>query len=296
MVYKARGVHSGDEKDTVGVKKTPMMSRWRPRRYLSFSGAILLLLLALSLSGPRYHGPPGSFAFGTNAISQPPPSALILTAHPDDEAMFFSPTILHLVETGWEIRAICLSTGNAAGLGEKRSKELYASYEVLGVPQSHVELVDNELLQDGMTGWHQWQPAIIANIVSRHLSHHPASIMITFDSTGITHHPNHTPLHLSHTLLPPRNRTSPTSLPRPRLLVLKSPPLATKFTGPLWILVDRIKRLADPTRESHTFVADLKGYKRGIEAMLQHQSQLVWFRWLYLAFSRLMWINELVEA
>lgn len=31
-----------------------------------------------------------------------------------------------------------------------------------------------------------------------------------------------------------------------------------------------------------------------VRAMRKHQSQMVWFRWLYLGFSGLMWGNELV--
>jgi hypothetical protein len=38
-------------------------------------------------------------------------TALILTAHPDDEVMFFTPTILALLGAGWEIDALCLSNG-----------------------------------------------------------------------------------------------------------------------------------------------------------------------------------------
>ena len=34
-------------------------------------------------------------------------------------------------------------------------------------------------------------------------------------------------------------------------------------------------------------------YMNGIRAMLHHRTQLVWFRWFYLAFSRYMAINEL---
>jgi len=38
-------------------------------------------------------------------------TALILTAHPDDEVMFFTPTILALLAAGWEVGALCLSNG-----------------------------------------------------------------------------------------------------------------------------------------------------------------------------------------
>jgi hypothetical protein len=38
-------------------------------------------------------------------------TALVLTAHPDDEVMFFTPTVLALVDAGWNVSALCLSTG-----------------------------------------------------------------------------------------------------------------------------------------------------------------------------------------
>ena len=40
------------------------------------------------------------------------------------------------------------------------------------------------------------------------------------------------------------------------------------------------------------FVAGINEYRRTVIAALWHQSQLVWFRWLYLAFSQYMWVNE----
>lgn len=38
-------------------------------------------------------------------------TALFVTAHPDDEAMFFAPSILGLQELGWDIEGLCLSSG-----------------------------------------------------------------------------------------------------------------------------------------------------------------------------------------
>ena len=40
-----------------------------------------------------------------------PSNVLIVTAHPDDECMFFSPTILSLSRLGHKIYLLCLSTG-----------------------------------------------------------------------------------------------------------------------------------------------------------------------------------------
>jgi hypothetical protein len=40
-------------------------------------------------------------------------TALILTAHPDDEVMFFTPSILALLAAGWKVKALCLSNGQS---------------------------------------------------------------------------------------------------------------------------------------------------------------------------------------
>jgi N-acetylglucosaminylphosphatidylinositol deacetylase len=70
----------------------------------------------------------------------------LLIAHPDDEAMFFAPTVLALTrpETGNHVKILCLSTGNADGLGETRKKELIKSAMLLGLRQEEdVFVVDS---------------------------------------------------------------------------------------------------------------------------------------------------------
>ena len=63
-----------------------------------------------------------------------------------------------------------------------------------------------------------------------------------------------------------------------------------KFTGP-WTIP--IVRLSNPSRQFS--IMGREGYLQAILAMRQHRSQLVWFRYLYLIFSRYMYINEWVE-
>jgi N-acetylglucosaminylphosphatidylinositol deacetylase len=43
------------------------------------------------------------------------------------------------------------------------------------------------------------------------------------------------------------------------------------------------------------FVSGIKEYSTGVKAMMHHRSQMVWFRWLNVAFSRYMWVNEWAE-
>jgi N-acetylglucosaminylphosphatidylinositol deacetylase len=81
----------------------------------------------------------------------------LLIAHPDDEAMFFAPTVLALTEPllGNHVKILCLSSGmsihrkshrggiltifflqisgDADGLGETRKKELVKSGRLLGL-------------------------------------------------------------------------------------------------------------------------------------------------------------------
>lgn len=47
------------------------------------------------------------------AMDEPGPAdcALLVTAHPDDEAMFWAPTILALLDQGLRVALLCLSTG-----------------------------------------------------------------------------------------------------------------------------------------------------------------------------------------
>lgn len=44
------------------------------------------------------------------------------------------------------------------------------------------------------------------------------------------------------------------------------------------------------------FVSNWESYKKARNAMLKHQSQMVWFRWLYITMSRYMVINVLEKA
>jgi len=52
---------------------------------------------------------------------------------------------------------------------------------------------------------------------------------------------------------------------------------------------------ANKTQSLSVFVSGYWEYLKALQAMQAHKSQLVWFRWLYVAFSKYMWVNALVE-
>ena len=92
---------------------------------------------------------------------------------------------------------------------------------------------------------------------------------------------------------------------RPRLFSLITVPLVPKYIGPVAALLAKfdVKTAAlfnDATRANvykvPVFVSGVEDWWTAIQAMMEHKSQLVWFRWLYVAFSRYMWVNEWIEV
>ena len=98
------------------------------RYVLWLYSALLVVLVALLLSPPGYDS-----ISPAKSLAIPVPRVLLLTAHPDDECMFFAPTILALQRADIEVFSLCLSTGNADGLGSVRKSELEGSLDILGI-------------------------------------------------------------------------------------------------------------------------------------------------------------------
>ena len=72
-----------------------------------------------------------------------PPKVLLITAHPDDESLFFAPTLVSLQSSNIDVFFLCLSTGNADGLGKVRQQELIQSLNVLGIQDGKRWILDN---------------------------------------------------------------------------------------------------------------------------------------------------------
>merc|ERR1712093_611439 len=91
----------------------------------------------------------------------------LLIAHPDDEAMFFAPTLLALTspDLGNHVKILCLSSGDADGLGETRKKELVKSGMALGLrKEDDVFVVESPDFPDSMTT--AWDKQKIATLLS----------------------------------------------------------------------------------------------------------------------------------
>lgn len=93
---------------------------------------------------------------------------IFVIAHPDDEAMFFVPTIRHLQKQN-RLYLLCLSNGNFAGLGKIRERELEKSCEYLGFVEPPTIVEDPDLM-DGMQSI--WPKDVICNQIDRFMKQH----------------------------------------------------------------------------------------------------------------------------
>jgi len=122
---------------------------------------------------------------------------------------------------------------------------------------------------------------------------------LTFDGRGISSHPNHVSLYRGvQTLLSIEHF--------PRAYALRTTSILSKYIGQAAGIWERSIRVACVfvedfagefcgSKEKVTFVSGIEGYVTALRAMMQHRTQLVWFRWLYVLFSRYMWVNDWEE-
>uniref|UniRef100_UPI00398F23FF N-acetylglucosaminyl-phosphatidylinositol de-N-acetylase n=1 Tax=Pristiophorus japonicus TaxID=55135 RepID=UPI00398F23FF len=230
---------------------------------------------AAAALGPE---PPGA---GQEPGPSPGPgaAALLVTAHPDDESMFFAPALLRLTARGLAVHLLCLSTGNFYNQGEVRKKELLQSCSVLGIPSSRISILEHRHLPDH-PGVH-WDPELIATLILRHLQIHHISLVLTFDEGGVSGHANHIAVYYA-----VRKLYSERKLPNGcQALVLQSTNILRKYISILDLPISWL-------RPHHVmYILNSREYHQAREAMYCHRSQVLWFRHLYLYLSRYMFIN-----
>ncbi|XP_072163592.1 N-acetylglucosaminyl-phosphatidylinositol de-N-acetylase-like [Diadema setosum] len=210
---------------------------------------------------------------------------LFVIAHPDDECMFFAPSILTLNSNpDTVVHILCLSNGNYDGKGCEREKELEGSCAILGISACNVTILNKSELQD--------DPNVLwdADIVGKHVLHQvvkcDAQMIITFDEDGISNHPNHIAAYRGVRKLVVE-RKLPSGV---RAFSLESIHILRRFVSFLEIPVSFV---LSAIRGSKVLVLSPNGVLRAQKAMKAHASQFVWFRRLNIIFSRYLVINSI---
>ena len=83
---------------------------------------------------------------------------LIVTSHPDDETMFFGPTILSLCRgksnfIPSNLFLLCMSTGDHKSMGARRKHELYEACKVLGIPEENITILRYQFITSKIKCW-----------------------------------------------------------------------------------------------------------------------------------------------
>ena len=117
-------------------------------------------------------------AVRSKGIAKPGSNVLLVIAHPDDEAMFFSPLLIALKENLCNVSMLCMSTGGYDGLGSTRRVELMKSADCYGIDHNSVKIIDNDQLQDGKDS--NWSPDIVRDVILDYIGH------IDFDAVSLS--------------------------------------------------------------------------------------------------------------
>lgn len=201
---------------------------------------------------------------------------MLVISHPDDEVMFFGPTILALTQS-CDIYLLCLSHGDYRGEGTVRKEELYASCAVLGIPEQNIILLKHSKLKDDPNV--RWREELVSEIVLRHVAALAIDTVLTFDRHGVSGHKNHMSLYYAMACLAIEDRER-------SVYCLASVNLLRKYS---WVVDVPMSWLLCRT----VYMASPAQWFQLQRAMLCHASQLTWYRRLYMIFSRYVLINTL---
>lgn len=305
LVLLAVGVFSLPFRNGIGRGEnwwTRMLS-WKPRGFiyqnflhhtismswLSITTTMVITLWVISLlrvllaSSPCIPSSPAFLSAGSSATKKRR-NALLVVAHPDDESMFFAPTLLYLASEGHNVHVLCLSTGNADGKGNIRKEEFYRACAILKVPLQQVQILDHPKLHDGFDK--PWDIQLLAKIVKEEIRMGAIDLVITFDNYGVSGHPNHRDVHRGICVFLCDNSGS-----NVEAWELASTSIFRKYTGPVDIWLSIFFSHSYPGSRIYCLLN--KCPSRSYLAMAEHSSQWVWFRKLFVVFSSYTYINTL---
>ncbi|KYM83945.1 PREDICTED: N-acetylglucosaminyl-phosphatidylinositol de-N-acetylase [Atta cephalotes] len=210
----------------------------------------------------------------------PPARLLLVTAHPDDEVMFFGPLVYWLTRSkASEIYLLCLSMGG----DRRRIDELWECTKVLGIPEANVTIIMSGELPDDQGV--QWPTDTVAESILQYIEMYKINAVVTFDKYGVSRHKNHISLYFAIAALCIEKKVPPYC----KLYVLESVNIIRKYIQILDLPVSLLSA-------SYWYLVTYEQKRTIKSAMAAHKSQYVWFRKLYMIFSRYTFINTLQEV
>ena len=236
----------------------------------------------------------------TMTITNAPPLHVFITAHPDDESMFFIPTILSLPNPKW---IVCLSNGNYDGLGKDREMELHRACGMLGFDK--IVCLNHPALPDGPTGF--WSKYDIDRVLREQLpTDTPVIHLITFDEEGVSGHVNHraTCRGVQHFLHEQQKYGSDGQ--KCRFYGWKLETITNPFIKYLpifhwlmlswtWLVATQLRLTRQVPLSTQNLSAEFISYRPVLnwKCMAAHYTQFVWYRRLFVVFSSYTYFNRI---
>lgn len=238
----------------------------------------------------------------------------LLIAHPDDEAMFFSPVLQSITRPHLrnKVFILCLSTGDADGLGQIRKSELVRSGLHLGITSAeHIVVIEDKRFVDSMSI--TWKQDDVADVLAHYFA--PSSTrsskntapptalidtIITFDAQGVSGHPNHISLyHGAKAFLQSLMKQHAGWKNPVTLYTLTSTNLFRKYSS-IGDCIATMMLAVFQRKEQGTSPTPILAVSNPFDVLKAqtamthaHKSQMRWFRWGWIGMSRYMVINDL---
>jgi N-acetylglucosaminylphosphatidylinositol deacetylase len=197
---------------------------------------------------------------------------LLMFAHPDDETMFFTPTLTALTEGGADIHFLCLSAGDHKNLGIKRIKEMFEVASCLNIPKEHVK-ISHYQDKPGL----KWSPLDVSKTLNKYVQKWGIETVITFDRQGVSGHANHISCYDAITHYKSQN-------PSVECYVLNSVGKKRRYLGAL-----------GNYRLENSITAVSNSARKALFLMKNHHSQNTWWRKLHIALSSHTYVNTLIK-
>ena len=149
------------------------------------NGSLVLVILFIAIIIPYIQKSKFNGMFSITYIDSDLPlvgSVLLLIAHPDDEIMFWTPTIKYLLSKKIQLKILCLSNGNYNGLGDLREVEFDNVSRELNLFNNVILNVPE--LQDDITK--KWDSSKVAEMIDEFMrKNNDIKTIITFDGNGV---------------------------------------------------------------------------------------------------------------
>lgn len=232
----------------------------------------------------------------------------LIIAHPDDEIMFFSPSLLKLNDLlpgNATFNIFCYSNGDAQGLGSIRSNELHKTVNLLLSDRKNKNITILDYL-DGMS--EIWDIdkmlqdfELFMNDSNNFVEDNKKNLILTFDQFGVSNHINHRSCYLMSWKYYQKfsDRTVLLTLDSyHNNLLLKYSSFGWQFLKLLFSLYypfpDGKVLSTNSQKKNITIFSTYPQYVLALATMLNaHKSQMVWFRYLWWIFSRFVFVNDI---